>query len=120
MLSQNILAMSDVVIIQFNGYFPDIETMNLVPKIDHNSACGHLFLLKLLLLNSTQKGLSIHAKNSTFSCFSVDISCVRGPRKIISDKKAQVPAGGGCPIGGGGAIGGDGPLPFIGGGSRYL
>ena len=41
--------------------------MNPVPKIDHNSACGHPFLLKLLPLHSTQKGLSIHAKNSTKS-----------------------------------------------------
>ena len=61
MLSQNICAMSVVVMkrnlflscvlyntINFNGYFPEIETMNPVSKIDNNSACGHPFLLKLL------------------------------------------------------------------------
>ena len=51
-------------IIQFNGYFPEIETINPVPKIDHNSACGHSFLLKLSTLYSTQIGLSVHSKNS--------------------------------------------------------
>ena len=45
--------------------FPEIEAMTSVHNIGHNLACGHLFLLKLLPLYSTRKGLSIHAKNST-------------------------------------------------------
>ena len=42
--------------------FRKLKLWTQVPKIDHNSACGHSFLLKLSPLYSTQKGLSIYTK----------------------------------------------------------
>ena len=80
MLSQNICAMS--VVIMRRHLFPRRVFLNIslrslmanfrklklwtqVHKLDNNFACGHSFLLKLSPLYSTQKGLSIHTKDST-------------------------------------------------------